>query len=201
MNNNNYPQQKLRGMKRKYEAVQARGGKCERCGYSANLAALDFHHRNPLTKEFQIDMRVFSNTSLDKLKDELDKCELLCANCHREHHYPDYDMSNVTILTSSCDKNSFSSEFGSVCPVCGKRFPKVTGKTFCSKECMETNKHYPTKSEVEGQYKLLGTWEKVASHYGISRRVIQRIRAKDSNQEVVGSSPAGPTQLIVESNE
>lgn len=71
MNNNNYPQQKLRGMKRKYEAVQARGGKCERCGYSANLAALDFHHRNPLTKEFQIDMRVFSNTSLDKLKDEL----------------------------------------------------------------------------------------------------------------------------------
>lgn len=140
MNNNNYPQQKLRGMKRKYEAVQARGGKCERCGYSA-------------------------------------------------------------ILTSSCDKNSFSSEFGSVCPVCGKRFPKVTGKTFCSKECRETNKHYPTKSEVEEQYKLLGTWEKVASHYGISRRVIQRIRAKDSNQEVVGSSPAGPTQLIVESNE
>lgn len=95
---------------------------------------------------------------------------------------------------SSCDKNSFSSEFGSVCPVCGKRFPKVTGKTFCSKECREVNKHYPTKSEVEEQYKLLGTWEKVASHYGISRRVI---RAKDSNQEVVSSSLAVPTQLMI----
>lgn len=178
MNNNDYPQQKLRGMKRKYEAVQLRGGKCERCGYATNMAALDFHHRDPHTKKFQIDMRTFSNTSLDALKEELDKCELLCANCHREHHYPDYDMSTVAATVSSCDKSSFSSESGSICPVCGKRFPKVTGKTFCSKECREANKQYPTKSEVEEQYKTLGTWEKVASYYGISRRVIQRIRAK-----------------------
>lgn len=33
-NPNSYQQQKLRGLKRKYEAVQMRGGKCERCGYS-----------------------------------------------------------------------------------------------------------------------------------------------------------------------
>lgn len=51
-NPNNYQQQKLRGLKRKYEIVQMRGGKCERCGYNKNLAALDFHHRNPDTKKF-----------------------------------------------------------------------------------------------------------------------------------------------------
>ena len=87
MNPNNYENQKLRGLKRKYEAVLARGGKCERCGYDKNIAALDFHHINPDEKEFQIDMRHFSNHSLEKLQAELDKCILLCANCHRiEHH-------------------------------------------------------------------------------------------------------------------
>ena len=69
-NPNNYQQQKLRGLKRKYEAVQMRGGKCERCGYNKNLAALDFHHRNPKIPKsfFQIDMRAFSNTNLDTFK-------------------------------------------------------------------------------------------------------------------------------------
>lgn len=60
-NPNNY--QKLRGLKRKYEAVMMRGGKCERCGYNKNLAALEFHHRDPNTKKFQIDTRAFSNTT------------------------------------------------------------------------------------------------------------------------------------------
>ena len=67
-----------------------RGGKCEHCGYNANLSALEFHHRNPEEKEFQIDIRAFSNYSLEKLEAELDKCELLCSNCHKEHHHPAY---------------------------------------------------------------------------------------------------------------
>ena len=86
MNPNIYENQKLRGLKRKYEAILARGGKCEKCGYNKNIAVLEFHHRNPDEKEFQIDMRHFSNNSLEKLQLELDKCILLCANCHRELH-------------------------------------------------------------------------------------------------------------------
>lgn len=53
-NPNNYQQQKLRGLKRKYEVVQMRGGKCERCGYNKNLAALDFHHRDPILRSFRL---------------------------------------------------------------------------------------------------------------------------------------------------
>ena len=41
-----------------------RGGKCEHCGYNANLSALEFHHKNPEEKEFQVDIRAFSNYSL-----------------------------------------------------------------------------------------------------------------------------------------
>ena len=51
-NRNNYENQKLRGLKRKYEAILAKGGKCEKCGYDVNIAALEFHHLNPEEKEF-----------------------------------------------------------------------------------------------------------------------------------------------------
>lgn len=60
-NPNNYENQKLRGLKRKYEYVVKRGGKCEHCGYDKNLSALEFHHRNPEEKEYMnIDNRSYS---------------------------------------------------------------------------------------------------------------------------------------------
>ena len=52
MNTNCYENQKIRGLKRKYEAIMSRGGRCELCGYNKNLAALEFHHKNPSEKEF-----------------------------------------------------------------------------------------------------------------------------------------------------
>ena len=84
MNYNDYNSQKLRGLKRKLELIESRGGKCEVCGYDKNIAALEFHHINPDEKEFQLDMRHLSNTSLERLQNEVNKCQLLCANCHRE---------------------------------------------------------------------------------------------------------------------
>ena len=86
INPNIYINQKLRGVKRKYEAIMERGGKCEICGYDKNMSALEFHHNNPEEKDFEIDIRHFSNTSIEKLKNELSKCILVCANCHREIH-------------------------------------------------------------------------------------------------------------------
>lgn len=66
-------------------AVEYKGGKCERCGYDKCIAALDFHHRNPNEKDFAIsDKNIKLNW--EDIKKELDKCELLCSNCHREEH-------------------------------------------------------------------------------------------------------------------
>lgn len=179
-NPNDYQQQKLRGLKRKYEAVQMNGGKCMRCGYNKNLAALDFHHRDPNTKKFQIDIRAFSNTNLDTLREELDKCDLLCANCHREEHNPSLDINNISSKLEECNKTSFTNESGSICPVCGKRFPKSKGKIYCSKECRELDKHYPTIEEVNKQYEILKSWEKVSQHFGLTRWIIQGIRKRNS---------------------
>lgn len=73
---------------RKQQAVDYKGGRCERCGYSKSLRALQFHHPDPTEKEFGIGS---GNTkSWEKLKVELDKCELLCSNCHAEHHEQEY---------------------------------------------------------------------------------------------------------------
>ncbi|TXG85728.1 MAG: hypothetical protein E6R13_01730, partial [Spirochaetes bacterium] len=54
---NTYEYQKLRGLKRKIELIELKGGCCERCGYNKNVAAFDFHHKNPEQKDYQLDMR------------------------------------------------------------------------------------------------------------------------------------------------
>lgn len=73
-----------RQRKRKKQAIEYKGGKCELCGYSKCEGALEFHHSDPATKEFSLSAGKF--TSFSKFKKELDKCVLLCANCHREQH-------------------------------------------------------------------------------------------------------------------
>lgn len=58
--------------------------KCSVCGYDKYFAALDLHHEDPSVKENEIsDMKYYSK---DKLREEIKKCIILCANCHREFH-------------------------------------------------------------------------------------------------------------------
>jgi len=64
-------------------AIDYKGGKCIVCGYNKCTWALEFHHIDPKEKEFSISDKGYTR-SWDKVKIELDKCVLLCANCHRE---------------------------------------------------------------------------------------------------------------------
>ena len=64
------------------EALAYKGGKCENCGYDKYRGALEFHHKDPTQKD-PAGLRKYNRT---KLFAELDKCVLLCANCHREEH-------------------------------------------------------------------------------------------------------------------
>ena len=63
--------------------VEYKGGKCEICGYNKCISALEFHHIDPATKKFQVGQ---TYRRFELMKPELDKCMLLCANCHRELH-------------------------------------------------------------------------------------------------------------------
>ena len=56
------------------------------CGYDKYIGALEFHHLDPSRKDVQISA-IRARTFNDKIKKELDKCQMLCCNCHRELHY------------------------------------------------------------------------------------------------------------------
>lgn len=86
--NTTYAQYK-RGTEKKAYFVNLLGGGCSECGYNKNLAVLQFHHNKGI-KNFNLDMRVFSNLSVKRLEEEVKNCIVLCANCHAEHHYPQY---------------------------------------------------------------------------------------------------------------
>ena len=183
MNSNNYKKQCERALKRKLELIELKGGECEVCGYNNNIAALDFHHINPEDKNFQLDSRHLSNTHIDKLKQEVDKCILVCANCHREIHNPKFNKNNIGIVleefntTKNIKVNSIKKK-QKVCPECGKEFNSIKGKIYCSNECRLKAKHYPSLEEINIIYNELKSWNKVAEHFNLTRKIIQGIRKK-----------------------
>jgi hypothetical protein len=70
----------------KLKLVEYKGSKCTVCGYSKCPAALDLHHRDPKSKLFGLSERGLGK-SWDRVREEADKCDLICSNCHREKHW------------------------------------------------------------------------------------------------------------------
>lgn len=66
--------------------VEYKGGVCVDCGGKFHPAIFDFHHVDQKEKDFSISS-ITSTKLTDPIKSELDKCVLLCANCHRLRHY------------------------------------------------------------------------------------------------------------------
>lgn len=77
---------------RMHTVIQLNGGACRCCGYDISTSALEFHHRDPSKKLFTINTDVMGR-KWQTILDEVAKCELLCANCHREHHSVPIDIN------------------------------------------------------------------------------------------------------------
>lgn len=97
----NYKRVRERRRTLKKKAVLYKGGKCERCGYDKCIWALDFHHKNKKEKLFSISQ--FTCLGWEKIKKELDKCMIICANCHREVHHEEFVESQVTNVPDTHD--------------------------------------------------------------------------------------------------
>lgn len=87
-----YQAQQARGLKRKTLLVQQLGGKCSVCGYKKNSSALTFHHIVPKEKSFALDLRSLSNRKQVMIDNEINKCILVCHNCHSEIHNPQHNL-------------------------------------------------------------------------------------------------------------
>lgn len=73
-------------IKTKSLIIEHMGGCCQICGYNRCQNALDLHHINPKLKELTFGEIRANPVAIAKIAEELKKCILLCANCHREFH-------------------------------------------------------------------------------------------------------------------
>jgi hypothetical protein len=80
---------------------------CVNCGES-EPCCLDFHHKNPAEKFRVIGGMADRGFGLDKIKAEIAKCEILCANCHRRFHYG--------LLAQSGERRTCNAEAGGAEP-------------------------------------------------------------------------------------
>lgn len=168
--------QKERWKQRKIKSVELLGGKCCKCGYDRNLAALDFHHVNPEEKEYNFNELVKRNWN--EVVSELKKCVLLCKNCHAEEHNPALSSDNISKTYFELierEKTLFERVKMStgVCPVCSE---EVYGTKYCSNKCrgIDTRKvKRPTKEVLQEQISSKPIIQ-VAKIYGVSDNTIRK---------------------------
>lgn len=73
------------------------GLKCKKCGYDKCGASLEFHHINPEEKDEKVARMLTNNYNLDIVKKEIEKCVVLCANCHHEFHFLNNNDESFTL--------------------------------------------------------------------------------------------------------
>ena len=142
----------LNKQKYKLKMVRYKGGKCEKCGYKDNIAALEFHHLDPSKKKFNLSE---TRHSWEETKLELDKCICLCSNCHKEIHNPQSTLENLESLIKSHNDS-------------------VQLKKTISRTINKRSKYKFTLEEVLKKKEELETWKKVAEYYNISLSTLKR---------------------------
>lgn len=124
----------------KQRALALFNNKCSLCGYDRCTAALEFHHLDPNKKDFSISDAYANPKKWSIIVDELKKCILVCANCHREIHQGLVSVEGINSVKSDTDYR-ITEHTHHKC-TCGVVI-KLTQK-YCSKQCSDKNR---TKSD------------------------------------------------------
>lgn len=154
--------------RKKTQAVQMLGGKCQICGYCKCNDALDFHHIGD-DKEFNIGQAI-PRWKWQRIVDELKKCVLLCSNCHRELHSK---KSNDIDF-----KNLIKPWIKFKCPVCKIEFDTCnSNQIYCSMKCRAFSdrkvKIRPSKEELK-QLLSNTSWTQIGKMFGVSDNAIRK---------------------------
>jgi len=162
-------EKELRSKKRKkYRAVDLLGGKCCICGYNKCVDALDFHHIEKKNGSETISSKIY-RLSFSKVIDELKKCILVCANCHREIH---------SIGVNVDYQIHFKKWISKICPYCNRSFETGTDNvTYCSKICYDLAQRRVVRPSKETLEKLLNdgeTWANIGRVFGVSDTAVRK---------------------------
>ena len=157
-------------------AIEYKGGKCIMCGYHKCSTSLVFHHRNPEEKELNISNKV---TKWEKLKPELDKCDLLCLNCHGEVHEIIYQqkLANKEAFIRSQiparEPGKKSKNFS--CKHCKSAFEGYNNRQFCSPKCKaDASRKIPNSANELQNLVNTKSIKVLAANIGVSERAIQK---------------------------
>lgn len=146
-------------------ALAYKGNRCQCCGYNKCVSALEFHHINPEQKDFAIGSRGYTR-SWNKVKSELDKCVLVCSNCHREIHANILQCPNE-IIKDNESVNILLDKFKSENKVDKPEKLDISAKQL-------KNYVIPSKDELIDLFKKYNTFENIGRLYGISGNAIKK---------------------------
>jgi hypothetical protein len=154
----------------KIRLIEYKGGKCSVCGYDKPIpSAYDFHHLDPIEKDFNISAK---SLSFDRLKEEVDKCVLLCKNCHAEIHFEMSQEKRQERL--KIQRTRFENK---ICQVCSVSFkPDKLKRKYCSQECASLAKRRverPTKEQLAMEIKTESMLS-LGRKYGVSDNAIRK---------------------------
>jgi hypothetical protein len=155
---------KKRWNRRKALFINEKGGKCFDCGRTGHPAIFDFHHVDPKNKKFNI--RKIRTHNMEKLRQELDKCVVLCACCHRLRH----------IVSGSWDFDWASPDFKKSkyrqCEKCGKDI-RISQK-YCSSQCSSQSKEKIAWPSNLSELVRLSSKLAVAKMLGVSDKAVSK---------------------------
>ena len=166
---------------RKLKLIEYKGGKCSICGYDKQVpSAYDFHHLDPNEKDFGISHRLkYVNFDFELLKVEVDKCILVCKNCHAETHHNIQEQINAKrkeeVGPTKIDLKDFKELTYNHCNETFTIFEDCDQK-FCSNKCRGEFYRRTEKPSKEELSKLI--WEKpttqIAKDYKISDKTVEK---------------------------
>lgn len=168
----------------KQRALALFGNKCCICGYSRCSAALEFHHLDPTKKDFALSQAYANPKKWEIIVAELEKCILVCSNCHREIHQGILIVENKNYILTEKDyrlveKTHHRCACGSVISL---------SKKYCSSECSAkgaaTRDWFSEKDNIlylKNDKKL--SYVSIGKLYNVSDHTIRKWYLRFSNSE------------------
>lgn len=162
----------------KERAVYVMGEKCQCCGYNKCISALEFHHLNPEEKDFAFGTNC--NRSWQNTRNEIQKCILVCANCHREIHAGLIDNSKLQSSFSETRAQEIDRLVNDIkvhkifyCKFCGK---EVWQGNDCCPSCAAINRRLverPTREILKEKIRNQ-SFLSIGAEYGVADNTIRK---------------------------